>query len=77
LLLDEPTAGIDVHARAQIHNVLRHLARAGTTVVVVCSDPEELELLCDRVVVLIEGRLKRELRRPFIGEEVVRACYEA
>jgi len=75
LLLDEPTVGIDVHARAEIHRLLRELAAKGTTVVVASAEPEELALLCDRVIVLVEGRFARELKSPFTPDSVVAASY--
>lgn len=75
LVLDEPTVGIDVHARAEIHTLLREIAAEGTAVVVACSEPEELVLLCHRVVVMVEGRLRRELHAPFEADKVVAASY--
>jgi ribose transport system ATP-binding protein len=76
LLLDEPTVGVDVHARAEIHRILRDLAGDGSTAIVVASaEPEELVLLCDRVVIMVEGRLDGELRAPFDADAVVSASY--
>lgn len=75
LLLDEPTVGIDVHARAEIHRILRTLAAGGTTIVVASAEPEELAVICDRVVVLVEGRLGGELQSPLTAEGLVRASY--
>jgi ribose transport system ATP-binding protein len=56
LLLDEPTQGVDAHARTEIHALLRAAAQQGTTLVVVSSDFEELTQLCDRVLVMSHGR---------------------
>jgi ABC-type sugar transport system ATPase subunit len=75
LLLDEPTVGIDVRARAEIHKLLKAVADQGTTIVVASAEPEELVLLCQRVIVLAEGRLVGELVAPFQGEEVVAKSY--
>ncbi|MER7015875.1 sugar ABC transporter ATP-binding protein [Saccharopolyspora sp. NPDC000359] len=61
LILDEPTRGIDVGARAEIYELINELARAGTTVLVVSSDLPELLGLSDRVLVLADGRLRGEL----------------
>lgn len=78
LLLDEPTVGIDVHARAEIHQLLRRLAeQEGKTIVVASAEPEELVLLCDRVFVMVEGEIARELRAPFEANSVVAASYAA
>ncbi|QGQ19950.1 ATP-binding cassette domain-containing protein [Cellulomonas sp. JZ18] len=57
LLLDEPTRGVDVGARAEIYALIARLAAAGTAVVVVSSEIEEVLGLADRVLVLSEGRV--------------------
>ncbi|GII64869.1 ABC transporter ATP-binding protein [Sphaerisporangium krabiense] len=62
LLLDEPTQGVDVMARADIYQRLRTVAASGAAVVVASSDVEELAHLCDRVVVLRAGRVTAHLR---------------
>ena len=55
LLLDEPTAGVDVRAKAEIHNLIADLAAGGTAILLTSSDLPELLALCDRVVALREG----------------------
>ena len=77
LLLDEPTAGIDVRARAEIHHLLRALADDGATIVVASAEPEELVLICDRVIVLVEGEVRAEMRAPFDEERLIAASYGA
>src|SRR5262249_48881197 len=64
LLLDEPTQGVDVHARIEIHRLLREAAQGETSIVVVSSDFEELAALCDRVVAMVHGRIAGEVRPP-------------
>ena len=61
LILDEPTRGVDVGARAEIHRLIRNLAGKGMAVLVISSEPDELPDLCDRVLVMAEGRVVREL----------------
>jgi ribose transport system ATP-binding protein len=61
LILDEPTRGVDVGARAEIHRLIRALAARGIAVLVISSEPEELPDLCDRVLVMAEGRIVSEL----------------
>jgi ribose transport system ATP-binding protein len=57
LLLDEPTRGVDVGARAEIYALIRRLADAGTAIVVVSSEIEEVLGLSDRVLVIGDGRV--------------------
>jgi ABC-type sugar transport system ATPase subunit len=63
LIFDEPTAGVDVGARSEIHALVRELAASGTGVMVVSSDLDELLGLCDRIVVMCEGRITGEVSR--------------
>jgi ribose transport system ATP-binding protein len=62
LVLDEHTQGVDVGARASVRELLVTAAAQGTCMVVCSSDNEELASLCDRVLVLIRGRLVDTLR---------------
>jgi ABC-type sugar transport system ATPase subunit len=55
LLLDEPTKGVDIGAKAEIYEIIRHLARQGRSVLVVSSEEEELLEIADRVVVFRNG----------------------
>jgi ribose transport system ATP-binding protein len=57
LLLDEPTRGVDVGARAEIYALIRRLADAGNAIVVVSSEIEEVLGLSDRVLVIADGRV--------------------
>ena len=61
LLLDEPTRGVDVGAKAEIYRVIGDLAAAGLGVVVVSSELDELVGLCTRVLVMREGQLVAEV----------------
>ena len=62
LLLDEPTQGVDVMSRADIYRTIRRSASTGCGVVLASSDFVELSAVCDRVVVLADGRIATELR---------------
>jgi ABC-type sugar transport system ATPase subunit len=63
LVLDDPTQGIDVGARAQIHGVIEKCAADGVAILLVSTDSDELARLADRVVVLAGGRHTRTLLR--------------
>lgn len=69
LFLDEPSRGVDVGAREEIHAAIRELARSGVGIVVISSDVEELAILADRVVVLREGHVTGEL----VGDDISEA----
>lgn len=62
IFLDEPTRGVDVGAKAEIHAILRGLADQGTGIVVISSELPELIGLCDRVLVVSEGRIAGEVQ---------------
>ena len=61
LVLDEPTRGVDVGAKSDIHNIVDTLARAKTAVIVISSDLPELLVLADRIVVMRDGTLVGEV----------------
>lgn len=71
LLLDEPTRGVDVGARAEIYALIRRLAAAGNAVVVVSSEIEEVLGLADTVLVISDGRLLQTLPAAQIDEHGV------
>jgi ABC-type sugar transport system ATPase subunit len=78
LLLDEPTRGIDVSAKAQVHALIRQAATEGLGVVLVTSELDELLELSDRVLVLSAGRVAAELeRREYSRERVLAAAMGA
>ena len=69
LLLDEPTQGVDVGAKASIYRQVRAAAEGGMGVLVASSDAEELVHLCDRVLVFRSGTVAVELRGSALTEE--------
>jgi ribose transport system ATP-binding protein len=78
LLLEEPTQGVDVGAREDLWQAIREIAAAGTVVLCASSDLEQLEELCDRVLVFARGRCRAEVRRESLSkQELLRQCYAA
>jgi ribose transport system ATP-binding protein len=63
LLLDEPTQGVDIAAKAMIHRQIRMIADRGAGVIVSSSDVDEITALCDRVLVFRDGRIATILPR--------------
>lgn len=63
LLLDEPTVGVDVGAREEIYGVVHDAAQAGTGVLVVSSDLDELLRLCDRISIVADGGIVKTVAR--------------
>ena len=77
LLLDEPTRGIDVGAKAEIHALLRELADQGLAVLVTSSELPELFAVSDRILVMCEGRITDEMTRSEATEERIMAAATA
>jgi len=71
LLLDEPTQGVDVGARAEIYGLIREAIADGATALIVASDFEELAHVSDRVIMLREGRIVGELKPPELTVEAL------
>ncbi len=69
LLLDDPTRGVDVRAKAELYALMDRLCRQGLGIIVTSSELPELLALCDRILVLSEGRLTGELRRDEATEQ--------
>lgn len=61
LILEEPTAGVDVGAKGEIYALLQQAARAGTSILIVSTDFEEVEKICSRCLVFSKGRIAAEL----------------
>ncbi|HEY4380406.1 MAG TPA: sugar ABC transporter ATP-binding protein [Acidobacteriaceae bacterium] len=74
LLLDEPTRGVDVRAKADIYAVLRGLAMQGLSVLFTTSEMEEARLLADRVLVMARGRIAAEFQAGNFTDEALFAA---
>jgi ribose transport system ATP-binding protein len=71
VFLDEPTRGVDVGAKAEIHRQIRELAREGVGVIVISSELPELIGVSDRVLVVREGRIAGEVEGENMTEEKI------
>jgi ABC-type sugar transport system ATPase subunit len=71
LLMDEPTRGIDVGAKAEIYKEMDRLARSGIGILMASSELPELLAMCDRILVLCEGRLTGEFQRGHVTQEMI------
>ena len=74
LIVDEPTRGIDVGAKADIHKLVDEAAAQGAAVLVCSTDHEELVRLCDRVVIMRRGRIAEVLRGSQITADSITAA---
>lgn len=74
LILDEPTRGIDIGAKAEVHHLMAELARQGKAVLMISSDLPEVLAMSDRVLVMSEGRLAGEFTRGQATQENVMAA---
>jgi len=74
IIVDEPTRGIDVGTKAEVHRLLQNLATEGVAVLVISSELPEVLLLADRILVIREGRLVEEIARADANEENVIAA---
>jgi ribose transport system ATP-binding protein len=69
LILDEPTRGIDVGSKAEIHKLIAALAESGISVVVISSEMPEIMGVSDRIITMREGRITGEFSGDDITEE--------
>ena len=73
LILDEPTRGIDVGAKAEIHHLMTELCRRGLAILMISSDLPEVMGMSHRIVVMRGGRVRGELSGPEATQEAVMA----
>jgi ABC-type sugar transport system ATPase subunit len=71
LILDEPTRGVDVGAKSEIHRIISHLAKEGKSIILISSDLPEILGMSDRVLVMKQGRKMGELSRHELSQEKI------
>jgi ABC-type sugar transport system ATPase subunit len=73
LIMDEPTRGIDVGAKAEVHALMSQLAQAGLGIIMISSELPEILGMSDRVLVMAEGRVTAILERAEATQETIMA----
>ena len=74
LILDEPTRGIDVAAKAEVHALMSRLVREGVSILMISSELPEILGMSDRILVMRQGRLTGEFTREQASQEAILAC---
>ena len=69
IIFDEPTKGIDIGTKTEMYRIMRGLAQKGIGVIMISSEMPELLGICDRIMVLNDGRLKGILNKEEVTEE--------
>ncbi|MDQ0393326.1 sugar ABC transporter ATP-binding protein [Labrys monachus] len=77
LILDEPTAGIDIGSKSEIVALIRDLARTGKAVLVISSELQELLAACDRILVMSDGRILRDIARAALDDPATAGTSDA
>ena len=73
VIFDEPTRGVDVGARYEIYQKLRELTAEGVGILMISSELPELIGLCDRILIMHQGRISGEVLREDFSEELIMA----
>ena len=78
LILDEPTRGIDVHAKTEIYDLIRQLSDNGVTTIIISSELDELIAIADRIVIMFEGVVKGEIvpDQDLKREEILKVAFQ-
>jgi inositol transport system ATP-binding protein len=71
LIVDEPTRGIDIGAKVEVHHLLFEMARSGIAVITISSELPEVLAISDRIVTMREGRVTGEIKREDANEEIL------
>ena len=76
LIMDEPTRGIDVGSKAEIHRIMRELADQGACILFISSEVLEIIKVCDRILVMHSGKITAEYGRGASQEEVLHSILQ-
>ncbi|OGV60823.1 MAG: hypothetical protein A2283_20210 [Lentisphaerae bacterium RIFOXYA12_FULL_48_11] len=76
LIMDEPTRGIDIGAKSEIYQLINELSRAGMGIILCSSEMEEIMVLCDRIMVMHDGRIMGEMaRKDATAEKILKLAF--
>jgi len=76
-ILDSPTAGIDVGAKARIHEFIRNLAHQGIGIIMILDEIPEVLYNCNRILIMRRGRIVSEIDSPDVTEEEIKKIVNA
>lgn len=71
LIIDEPTAGIDIASKIDIYNIMNELVLSGASIIMISSDIPEVIGMCDRVMVMYKGNIQKTLTREEATQEKI------
>ena len=71
VIMDEPTKGVDVGAKAEIYQIMGELAKKGYAILLISSEMPEILGMCDRILVMCEGRISGELAAGEVSQEKI------
>jgi ABC-type sugar transport system ATPase subunit len=77
LLFDNPTRGLSVSSRLQVHQAIHDIAGLGVAIVAASTNPEELMTFCDRIAVMVNGRIVKTFDRPSFNPDKLRAAMKS
>lgn len=71
IVFDEPTRGVDVGAKVEIYEIINSLAEQGVAVIIISSEMTEIIGMCDRALIMAQGRITGEVGREFLNEDTI------
>lgn len=71
VIMDEPTKGVDVGAKAEIYAIMGELAKQGYAIIMISSEMPEILGMCDRIYVMCNGHITGELNRGEVSQEMI------
>lgn len=71
LIIDEPTAGIDIGSKVDIYNIINELVLSGASVIMISSDLSEIMGMCDRIIVMYNGEIRKMLNKGEVSQEKI------